>query len=206
MNLRVDLILVNEQRSASLISRKMLIRLGSVVGPLLLLTLIAMQIASYLRVRADTAMKEDAWKALEPRQKAALQYAAAFQANGAIQKELEGWKKSHINWHEQLIALIRETPRNIQLQALSLSQVLQLVDNGKTPARAFSMVLKGKAVGDQAEQNVQEFNRKLMTAASFGGATTNAEVQQFGADTSKDAGKQDRVFQILCRYRERKFE
>lgn len=205
MNLRVDLILLTEQRSASVINRKMLIRLTTIVVPLLLITLTAMQVLSFLSVRADAGAKETEWKILEPKQEAALRRRGEFDANRLIQKELDGWRKSHANWHEQMVALVCETPGNIQIRSLTLIQVLQLIDK-KTPVRSFSMVLGGKAVGTEAEQNVQELNRRLMSAPSFGGSITNAEVQQFGADKAKDADKQDRVFEILCRYRERKFE
>lgn len=205
MNLRVDLILVTEQRSSSIINPRMLLRLACIAGPLLLAFVVLMQVSAYMRLRSDLNGKQADWKLLEPKEKAAVEQARAFQANSAVQKELSGWKKAHIDWHEQMIALLREVPRSIQLQTLSISEVLQLV-NGKIPARSFSMLIKGKAVGADAEVSVQELNKRLMQSPGFQGVVADAEVQQFGADAAKDAGKQDRVFQILCHYREREFE
>ena len=54
----------------------------------------------------------------EPKERAAHQLAAQCQSNGVIKAELDGWRASHVDWHLQLVGLMREVPRNIQLQNL----------------------------------------------------------------------------------------
>jgi len=205
MNLRVDLILESEQRSGSLLNKKFLLRAVAIVVPLAVLLLIFKEAGRALRLNGELTALTQQWKVIEPKQQQALRFMETYRWNLEIQKELEGWRKSRLDWHTQLVGLMRETPRNIQLQSLRVDQALQMVDN-KTPARKFTLALKGKAVGVDAETAVKLLERRLREAPPFAGITTNVQVTQFGADPSKDAKKEDRIFEISCAYRDLKFE
>ena len=98
-------------------------------------------------------------------------------------------------------------PRDIQLQKLRISQGLQLVDGA--PARMFNMTLNGKAIGQNAAESVMTLQERLESSESFAGVLREAEVPEgtFQAITENGVVHQyDRVFQINCKYKPRKFE
>jgi len=204
MSLRVDLILETEQRSATVVNKKSLLRLSAIVIPLALAAVVIREATIMINLASDLKSKEADWAILGPRETQAKSLAQDCQTHGDILKELEGWSKSHVEWHPQLLGLLREVPPTIQIRTLKVDQTL--VGDTKPPARTFTMTLKGKAVGKDAEANVKLLERRLREVSAFAAVITNAQVRQFGADPAKDAKKDDRLFEIVCGYREFKFE
>jgi len=205
MNLRVDLILPSEQRSGSPVSPKSLLRMASVVGPALVVLLVFMGIIGMLKLKSEEKMLQSKWELTEPLREDADKRLAALQRSIRIHRELEGWKKARITWHEHVGGIMRVTPANIQLEALRVSQTLQL-ENKRIPSRVFALTLKGKALGAQAEASVQNLERQLVRAAPFAGLVAQVAVPTFRADTSKEANRDDRIFGITCAYGAVKFE
>lgn len=205
MNLRVDLILESEQRSASLISRKSLIRIVSIVIPAVIVLLVTLQVMRLLAVKNEERAVEARWLTTEPLEKKAGELAGVRRANDALLAELEGWSKSRISWNEQLLALTSVVPTNMQLTELRIGQTFQVIQD-KVPARVFGMNLKGMSYGTEAESSVKKMEQTLSQDALFSNLIRRVEVPMYGAANTEGANKDDRIFEIRCGYRERAFE
>jgi hypothetical protein len=205
MNLRVDLILETEKRSASMLTPKMIVRLVSVVGPLLLVALIGWAVAKELVRNGELKTLEARWQATEPLEKKALQLSAEARANAGILAELKGWRHSHVNWSAALLELMRRVPAHLQLVELNLSQSFQVSEKG-VPARVFAISLRGRTSGPEAENGVRSLAALLAEDAAFTNLVREVKIPTFAADTSEKAGKDDRVFEITCACREQPFE
>ena len=205
MNLRVDLILETERRSASVLSLKGFVRIVLIVIPLVILLLIGNEIMDLMTLRNEVNAQETEWRMAGPKEKKAGELAVQYQLNLAMRKELDGWRNSRLDWHQQLSAIMTETPTNVQFQSLSVGHAFQLIED-KTPARVFSMELRGRASGADAEAGVRQIEHRLTQGPAFSNLTRKVEVPQYGADAAKGADKNDRIFVITCGYRERKLE
>ena len=126
-------------------------------------------------------------------------------SNLDIMKELKGWRSSHIDWHQQLINIQREVPLEIQFESLDIKQVLQLAGNKKTPARCFTLTIKGIAKGNNAENNIRHLKNSMTYSKAFASLMEDVKVGGSRANR-KGADKTDRVFSIDCIYKPRKFE
>ena len=102
MNLRVDLILESEQRSASRINLKSLTRIVAIIVPVLIGLVVASVLFGLVKLNNDVKTANNYWEITQPKLERAKALAAQVQDNEAILKELKGWKKSHMVWHEQL--------------------------------------------------------------------------------------------------------
>lgn len=207
MNLRVDLILDSERRSASIFSLKALTRMGSIVLPVLILFVIGIVFLKTSQAKREIKKLTEQWEVAEPRREEAGRIAAEYHANRAVLAELQGWRSSHIDWHAQLLGIMRETPPSLKFRSLSVRQAIQLTDQGK-PSRLFTLSIAGFARGEQSEANVEGFRRRMGSAPAFAGAVQEATIPagKFGKDNSRGASKFDRVFEIRCAYTGRPFE
>jgi len=150
-------------------------------------------------------MLEAEWQDIEPKKEEAVRLIEELKLNKNVRAELEGWHKSHINWHEQLYALQTEIAGTIQLQNLAVSHTIE-ASKGKARARMFSMTLSGKATGPSAEKDIHHLSRRLEEANVFAAVIEASQVTRYGADTTERAPEGDRIFQLDCTYRPRKFE
>jgi hypothetical protein len=205
MNFRVDLILAEEQRSASILSPKSIIRIIAIVVPSAIVLLIAKFAFGVYLLGNDAAAAERKWTAAEPRAQKAGQVREALNANLGIVDELTGWKETHINWHEQLAAIQAAVPTNIQLTELSIQQSLV---SSPDPSRRFLLRLAGRSISDATGTRVVELKRAFGENALLKSAVKSAEVVDgsFVNDPSPQAKKDDRLFRIECAYSERVFK
>jgi hypothetical protein len=205
MSLRVDLILPSERRSASVINARSLTRLSAVVVPLVLLLLGGQIFMGMMKKQAELSGLEERWFRDEPRQNRAIELTKTVNRNREIQEELAGWRRSRMNWSDQLAELPKWTPKTIQLQSLTISHVLQLIDD-RDRARAFTLRIHGKATGPNADQDFDALQHSLETAALFAESIETVDVVDFDADRSMDAVESDRVFRIRCDYNPVRFD
>jgi len=202
MNLRVDLILESEQRSASVVSLKFVLRLVAIVVPTVLVLLILWAVTSFISAKNQMRNLEEAWKITEPRLNAVAELRGKATLNQAMFKELEGWKKTHVDWNQHLQVIQRIFPKDLQLSSLTLTHVIQATPK-QGMARQFALLLKGTAFGDTADQNVQKLRRTIQKSAPFTNILEEVEVKQFEADPQN---RNNRLFQIECRYQPRLFQ
>jgi hypothetical protein len=177
----------------------------SILVPIIVGLLLTWQFYGFVRIKGELKSAESQWQAMEPLERSARNLTVESRANENLLAELNGWKKSHVDWHSHLLQLFACVPANIQVQSLRISQALPLV-NDKVPARQFTMDLVGRALGEDAETSVTGFKRALDSDAALTNLIKKVEVSKFGADTTVGAAKTDRIFELRFGYRERLFE
>jgi hypothetical protein len=202
MNLRVDLILPSEQRSASLLNPRTLSRIGTVVGPIILALVIAWVVVGILALQRQAAQAEALWKQTEPKMQEATRLFKESQGNRAILDEFVGWSNARVPWHEHLLALQQGIAKDLQLDSLRVSHSMQLVD-GKQPARVYKLTMTGTGLGTTAQGNVQDIRRLLSDDEAFGDSMQTVDVPRYGADPEN---KNRRIFEVECEYRARDFK
>ena len=205
MNLRIDLILEEEQRSGSIVSGKSLFRVVAMILPFVLLTVVAMEFVEMMKLKGALSELETKWAVAEPKVTAARTIREQAAVNGLIQEELDTWSTAHINWHEQLAALVKVVPGYVQIDKLKITHAFQLLAD-QTSARVYTLVIDGKAIGARAEQHVQRLREAMQSEPPFRDLTATVTVAKYGKDTTEGADKFDRIFQIQCTYEPRKFE
>ncbi|MDA0577216.1 MAG: hypothetical protein O3B24_03860 [Verrucomicrobia bacterium] len=204
MNLRVDLILETERRSGSVVSSKGVVRIISVIVPLLLVGYLGAQFLWANQLRQDLEGLQQSLESAKPQQERAKALIAEFKSHKDIGQELKGWELTRVNWSDQLQGLMQIVPPNVQLSDLRVSQSIQL-SKIEHPARLFALTLKGKAVGDDAERSVKRLENALQIEPVFTGLVQRVSIPVYGADTSPDAKRGDRVFAIACECNLREF-
>lgn len=204
MNLRVDLLLDTERRSSSVLSARSVVRIGSIVVPLVLAVGLLFFGMSLYRTIREASMLDARWKEMEPRSKDAARALAGFQTNREIVQGLQSWRNARLPLDEQMLGLMRLVPEEAQLLRLTISHSVAVTN--KLPARMYAMTLQGRVTGANAELRVKEMETRLTALPPFAGATRKAEVLQYSADETQGAGKDDRLFQIACQYAPREFK
>jgi hypothetical protein len=202
MNLRVDLILETEKRSASVINAKSVLRISYIILPVILFLIIGGFVLSVWQLNSNLKTLEDGLAIDGPKKDKALKLRAEFQENLVILEEVKGWQKSHLSFYEQLVGVQKEVPEKIQLQNLTINHTVILTNNA--PARVFTLSLSGKAFGDGAQSYVTQLENRLQKGPAFTNAMESAKVVLFKQpDNAADGNKSDRLFQIECAYKPR---
>jgi hypothetical protein len=206
MNYRVDLILESEQRSASLISKKMVVRTLCIVIPLSIALMVTSVVTNLINLKSNTAQLEESWKSKDPLAQKAMSVRNDLNAHLDMQNELAGWKAIHSQWAEELIALQAAIPEDIQLVSLTLNQTLAAAT---PPSRNFSLTLDGKSVGEslsEALAPVKSLATYLETSEFFKSKIKKVELHVPPSHQAAGAGKPERQFRLLCTYQERTFQ
>lgn len=204
MNIRVDLILDTEKRSASVLNAKSIIRLAIIILPLLVIVMVVLGAISVMHSNVKLNNLQNRWEIAEKKQAEAKILRNETAINNQIKNELLGWRASHMSWGEQLVALQRIAPINMQLTGLSINQTLHLVKN-KFPARQFVLTLSGKSKGVPAEANINRFIDTIKNSEAFTVPMENVSIENFGEDRNENASREDRVFVIKCTYNAKEF-
>lgn len=204
MNLRVDLIMENEKRSANVLNTKSIIRIGSIIVPIWIAVSVAVSVVTLITVKNKEKRLKTKWEHTEPRKAASLEARLKRRKINTILNELNGWKASHIDWHVQLNNIQRQVPRGIKFDDLMISQVLA-ADEKSVASRTFTMQINGQAAGSRSEENLQLFERRIIAMPVFAEQMTKVDMQGW-ASTLPDASKEDREFKIKCDYKPRIME
>ena len=204
MNIRVDLILDNEKRSASLLNVKSIIRLAIIIAPLLVIVTVVLGGIGFMHSNVKLNNLKNRWELAEQRQKEAKALRDETAINNRIKNELLGWRASQMPWGEQMVALQRIAPSNMQFIRLNISQTLLLVNNS-FPARQFVLTLSGKSKGSAAEANINTFIDTIKSSEIFTVPMEGVSIESFGEDRNEYATREDRVFEIKCTYNAKVF-
>jgi hypothetical protein len=209
MNLRVDLILPEERRSASRISPKLLVR-GALVFALLVVVLGVTVV--YLKATAVMRQRNaarDIWQGLEPKYKKAVALEKELRQNQMLLADLLSIRNSRMNWVEQLRALHRVVPENVQITRVNFEETMGKVKN--TPARLFTLTIYARAYardesrtfGGDPQQDVKEMERRLVADEHFSKCLRDVAVVggSFAVGRWPGAVENDRQFSIRCIYR-----
>ena len=201
--MHINLILNTEQRSASLVQPQVLVRtLLGAVGVLLFLAVFSF-FSAYRNLQHDAERTVDEWRHTEPKYKAALQLRTDLSLRRDLHKEIAGWRDTRLGWGDQLEALQMAVPPMIQLTDLQVSHDLFVMSNN-VPARVYELRLSGKTSAAGSEVNVGEFTETLRRAPFD--AWIESAVIPPGRFRQDSQVKTDRVFEIVCKYKPRRFE
>lgn len=202
--MHINLILESEARSASVIPLKLLVRL--VLGAVFALMLLGVfsLYTSYTSAQQEFLRAQDEWKKTMPRYEAAIERRTELSRKNGVLKEIAGWRASRIEWHRQLDGLRDVVPATVQLTELRVSQMV-LSGSDNVAARAFEMRLAGRSPAVAAEESVSQLRQSLLTAPVFTGRVEAVNLPP-GAFRQAPAGRSDRIFELVCKYGQRRFE
>jgi Tfp pilus assembly protein PilN len=203
MNLRVDLILETEQRSASVVNVKGLLQIVYIVVPLILVVIIAVFVSNMISISSNLKALEAELAEKNPKKDAAIKYREDLVKNKQALEELEGWRKSRINWAEQLVNIQKTIPSEIQLVSMKINQSVEPVEN--VASRNFSIIMKGKALGNQARFNVETLG-KIEKNPAFTNVMKEAKVADYKKNEEPTAKEGEMLFQVEASYLPRKFK
>jgi len=192
MNVRVDLILKSERRSASPINMRSLSRLATVLVPVALVAVVVVYAVNIATLKSKVRMVERAWEEAEPKRKEALKLRAVAGRNETILQELEKWKQARISWSDHLRALQETVRPSIQMTKLQVLQSVQIMEGG-VPARVFTVAIEGIAVGRSAKEDVDHLQRGLRTVEPFDRTGEDVAITHFAAAPGR---RSDRVFSL----------
>ncbi len=204
MNLRVDLIYPNEQRSGGAVALKSVVRIGSVVIPCVLVLIVGWWVLGIVMARGELSVMEEQWRTTELRQQVAKQTANDLGANRKIIAEIEGWSHAAMPWHPQLIALVEIVPPEVQI--VSATVLLDEPGRDEAPARRFALRIAGRTGSPQSKDLIETLRTDIEKHAAYTNGLDHVEVAHYGADESDGAGPMDRVFEIEVSYAKRDFK
>ncbi len=206
MNLRIDLILESEQRSASVLSLKLMRRLALIAVPVLLGLIVVFSVLGTMRMGMRATDLETQWRILEPQRDAALERSRQVARHRAILHALESWPETKLTLHEQLAVIMAIVPETIQITQFNYVQTISHA--GRDRARETNFLISGRARGSDATESrtiIERLEDLFRTTEPF--ATLVKSVTMSGrADTSEDALETDRRFDIECEYHPRPFK
>ena len=204
MNLRVDLILESEQRSASIFNLKSTIRFVTILIPSIILLLVLVSFAGYLSLKGQVKALETENEIKQPKVTRADALSVEVAKNESMRNELLGLRNSAIDWHVQLVELMKLVPAEMYFDSIRAAQVYQSENN--MAVRKFSLTIAGKSKGAHSEDNVLLLKRALTISDFFNRYMPPPEVPIFKADVTPGAKKTDRIFRIECSYKPRTME
>ena len=204
MNLRVDLILESEQRSASIFNLKSALRFVAILVPSIIVLLFLVSFAGYLSLKGQVNDLTTENEIKQPKVARADTLSGEVAKNEAMRKELAGVRNSAVDWHKQFVELMKVVPPEMYFDSIRAAQTYQT--EGKVAARKFSLTVAGKSKGAQSEDNVLLLKRSLTVSDFFSKYMPPPEVPIFRQDEAPDAQKTDRIFRIECSYKPRTME
>ena len=212
MNLRVDLILETEQRSASPVTVKAFLRIAYIVVPVLIAALIIIGVADSVSLNSRLKMKDAEWKDASPKKEEAIKLREQLTENMGVLQELESWNKARIDWSLLFLAIHKNYNRNmastVQFTSVKTSVSVGTVEltgrsKSKESGRLFTLAAEGRSLGATAEKDVTSFKDFFLSDAAFSNQLEASEVTRFDPDIDN---KSNRVFRIECKFAPRLFK
>lgn len=201
MNLRVDLILHSEQRSASPVSIKFLARILGFAALAGLALFVIINLLAIGNIKSKLRIAEARWQDIVPHREESVKLIQQTTEHLEILSELEGWQHSRLSLDAQMRQLAVLIPQDVQLQSLHIQHEFMVV-GGKAIGRLYSMSMAGTSPARGADRNVQDLKRKIEEDELFKPLVELVEVPVFQEDPRN---RTNRVFQIASKYRPRSF-
>jgi len=205
--MHVNLILDTEKRSASPVPMTVLIRLALATLVLLVVLAVFTVFSGFRNLQREVRWAHEEWRQNEPKYEAAIKLRNDLVLQKSILEEMKGWQEARVGWSRQMEALQGAVPPSVQLTDLRMGHLLLVLTNNNAAARVFEMRLAGRT-GEASGANVGDLRSTLTNQPPFAGLVQEADIPPgaFKQDPAHDAGRTDRIFEIVCRYQPRKFE
>ena len=200
MNLRVDLILEHEQRSASPVSLTFIVRLMAIT----LLSILVLVSLFFFKRMQDAASEfrglNDNISSIKFKYDAHLSLKSKLTLQRGILAECQSWENGHVEWFGVLAAFERLVPMTVQLRDVKIERLNSTVN--KKPVRLVTIHIKGKAVGDNAAQDIDKLRQDILKAPEFVKVIKEVVIPpgSFKMDPDPKASRTDRLFELVCRY------
>ena len=201
--MHINLIYVDEQRSASPVSLWLMARVAMGVVLFLVAFWIFLFTVGYRSLKNQAESLDREWAHTEPKYKVAMQVRNELSDRMDTMKALQGWRDARIAWGAQLDSLGSIVPAVIQLTDIRVSQTVLVVSNN-IPGRVFEVKYFGRTGAAQSEVNVVQFldGFKMKPFSQF----VQSAFLPPGAFRQDPVMKSDRIFEIVCKYFPRMME
>jgi hypothetical protein len=176
-------------------------------GGTLMALLLAIWVVNSVIVKRQLATSREVWAGMEPRYERVLAMQDELAGKRAIQKELDGWMNSRIEWKKNLLALRDIVPADMQFTKLTIrSDFLETGEPSRRKkvageehveppvARQFRFKLVGNAEGARADEKVVMFVDALRHGEEFQGTLDAVNLQ--GMQRTDGDGEGKRLFAI----------
>ncbi|MBN1671712.1 MAG: hypothetical protein JXR37_11790 [Kiritimatiellae bacterium] len=209
MDLHIDLMLDTERRSGHQVRLTFIIRIATILAPIIVLALVAWVIFGYASVKSRLKEAQGYLQQKKPQYEATLALRDKVARNVAVLEDLQAVRASRMDWFEQLDAIQKvihpmvDPARNqgLQVTRLDMSENIQSVDG--VPCRIYKLILAVTAQGRRPDEIVSQLVSKLKTAPGFEGITREVTPT---VDNSAHPEPGQLAFEIECVYEPRKLE
>jgi hypothetical protein len=204
VNLNTNFLYPEEMRSASMVSLKSLLQISAGIIPLIIIILIAHAHIKLEEVRSALELEKNQWSNVEVRKEKAEKMSAELRTVTASATELNGWRRSRIDWNPLFEGLRRHVPPTIQLKVMTARHSIEL-DAKNQLQRVSKVILNGRCAGPDADAKVQNFRKVLGEQEPFAALARSVIVSGLVEDLEPGSREGDRVFQIEIDFQPRLF-
>ena len=172
MNLRVDLILPDEQRSTSPVSLAFIVRMAAVLGIVIVVGGIALFVFNVMAQGKRLRDQKERWVQLDERLKKELAREKKLVRNVEIHAQLKGWRNARMHWKELLDGFKDAVPADIQMERMTVTSSMGAA--GIIPTKTYDLVLKARVYG-------------VADGRAYGCKDTKGEVERFARSIPQDS-------------------
>jgi hypothetical protein len=204
VNLNTNFLYPEEMRSASMVSLKSMLQVAAILFPAIIVMLIFYAHVKLEEKLSALTLEEARWAKVEVQKSRAETMNRDLRALRSSAEELEGWRRTRLEWNDLLNGLRGHVPASIQLKMLNARHSLELDAKGNLQ-RLINLTLTGRCAGPDADTKVQDFRRLISEQAPFSMIASNVVVSGLVEDLEPGAKEGDRVFEIGVEFNPRYF-
>jgi hypothetical protein len=194
MSYNLNLLNDNEKRSLAVLSLQSVIRISTVVAPIIFVFVIGIYFINYLNLKQELKSNKIKWSELKNREKTADELAAQSNLSADILKELKDWNSRAVPLYEILIHLMVETPEDLYLKTLDIQRKLVLNEQ-KLLQSSYGVLIKGIIYGDDSENRVVNYKNMLKTSTGLKNFVDTVKIDQYDENLNTE-DLDDKIFMI----------
>ena len=180
MNLQINLIYPWEQRSASPINTKSVVRMASIIVPLILVVIVGFGVLSSMMLKNNLKDSEAVWAQYEPRQNEITELRVRIDTLKSVLAELERYEGARLDWSSYLNAIVELAPESMQITSIDMqSNQAQDEEDEKVPLQKYSLKIMGDTYGQAANADLEKFKNQVKDAEPFKGAVSESDITQY---------------------------
>ena len=195
MSYNINLLNENEKRSLAVLSLQSVVRITTVVAPILVVFVVGIYFLNYLNLKQELKSNKIKWSELESKEKYADELSAQSNLSTDVLKELKDWNSRGVQLYEVLINLMVETPEDLYLKTLDIQRTLKLNDQ-KVLVSSYEASIKGIIYGDNSENRVVNYKNMLETSIGLKDFVDTVNVDQYDENLNSQDDLDDKVFTI----------